>query len=162
MLYRGGKPCLKPEVKNPLKRCNAPGSRRCNCPAEMCTRLLVTKSGFSLLEISIPPDFVSQRPRSNICDGQTLSEDAIPEVEEKVRSHVTEAHLHNLNLKLVLEDWVRNQPIPKHKQEGILQETPNHYNQGYFPTTKDLRNVAQQAIMQSRSSCFDQVCTTCQ
>ena len=79
-----------------------------------------------------------------------LCQRMLPEVEEKVRSHVTEAHLHNLNLKLVLEDWVRNQLIPKHKQEGILQETPNHYNRGYFPTTKDLRNVAQQAIMQSR------------
>jgi len=71
---------------------------------------------------------------------------------------------HQLMLPVIkgLEDWVRNQLIPKHRQEGILQETPNYYNWGYFPTTKDLRNVAQQAIMQSRCSCFDQACTKCQ
>ena len=98
-----------------------------------------------------PPDFASQikgHDPTSVMD--KLCQRMLPEVEEKVRSLVTEAHLHNLNLKLVLEDWVRNQLIPKHKQEGILQETPNHYNRGYFPTTKDLRNVAQQAIMQSR------------
>ena len=48
--FRGGKPRLKPEVKNPLKRHNAPGSRRCGCPAEIRARLMVTKSGLSLLE----------------------------------------------------------------------------------------------------------------
>ena len=81
----------------------------------------------------------------------------LPEVEEKVRLLVTESHLHNLHLKLVLDDWVKNHLIPKHKQEGVIQETPTQYDRAYFPTTKDLCNVAQQAIMQLRSSCFDQV-----
>ena len=54
--------------------------------------------------------------------------------------------------------WVKNHLIPKHKQEGVIQETPSQYDSAYFPTTKDLCNVAQQAVMQSRSSCFDQVC----
>ena len=58
---------------------------------------------------------------------------------------VIEAHLHSLNLRLVLEDWVKNELIPKHMQECILQETPDEYNRAYFPTTKVLRNVTQQA-----------------
>jgi len=104
--FRGGKPRLKPEVKNPLKRRNAPGSRRCNCPAELCTRLLVTNSGLSLLEISIPPiSFHKGHDPTSVMD--KLCQRMLPEVEEKVRSLVMEAHLHNLNLKLVLEDWVR-------------------------------------------------------
>ena len=78
-------------------------------------------------------------------------------VEEKVRLLVTESHLHNLHFKFVVDDWVKNHLIPKHKQEGVIQETPTQYDSAYFSTTKDLRNVAQQAIMQSRSSCFDQV-----
>ena len=41
--FRGGKLRLKPEVKNPLKRRNAPGSRRRGCPAEIRARLMVTK-----------------------------------------------------------------------------------------------------------------------
>ena len=81
-----------------------------------------------------------------------LCQRMLPEVEEKVRMLVTEAHLHNLHLKLVLVDWVKNHLIPKHEQEGVM------YDRAYFPTTKNLRNVAQQAVMQSRSSCFDQVC----
>ena len=155
--FRGGKPRLKPEVKNPLKRRNAPGSRRCGCPAEIRTRLMVTKSGLSLLEVTIPPILLHKGhdPRS-VTD--KLCHRMLPEVEEKVRLLVTEAHLHNLHLKLVLDDWVKNHLIPKHKQEGVIQETPSQYDRAYFPTTKDLRNVAQQAVMQSRSSCFDQVC----
>ena len=121
--FRGGKPRLKPEVKNPLKRRNAPGSRRRNCPAEMCTRLLVTKSGLSLLEVSIPSISLHKgHDPTSVTD--KLCQRMLPEVEEKLRSVVTEAHLHNLNLKLVLKDWVKNQLIPKHKREGIIQETP--------------------------------------
>ena len=33
--FRGGNQHLKPEVKNPLKHHNVPGSRRCGCPGEM-------------------------------------------------------------------------------------------------------------------------------
>ena len=155
--FRGGKPRLKPEVKNPLKRRNAPGSRRCGCPAEIRTRLMVTKSGLSLLEVTIPPILLHKgHDPTSVTD--KLCHRMLPEVEEKVRLLVTEAHLHNLHLKLVLDDWVKNHLIPKHKQEGVIQETPSQYDRAYFPTTKDLRNVAQQAVMQSRSSCFDQVC----
>ena len=63
----------------------------------------------------------------------------LPEVEEKVRLRVTEAHLHNLHLKLVLDDWVKNHLIPIGViQEGVIQETPSEYDRTYFPTTKDL------------------------
>ena len=155
--FRGGKPRLKPEVKNPLKRRNAPGSSRCGCPAEIRTRLMVTKSGLSLLEVTIPPILLHKgHDPTSVTD--KLCHRMLPEVEEKVRLLVTEAHLHNLHLKLVLDDWVKNHLIPKHKQEGVIQETPSQYDRAYFPTTKDLCNVAQQAVMQSRSSCFDQVC----
>ena len=154
--FRGGKPRLKPEASNPLRRRNAPGSRRCNCPAEVRTRLLATKSGLSLLEVSIPPISLHKgHDPSSVTD--KLCQRMLPEVEEKVMLLVMEAHLHSLNLRLVLEDWVKNELIPKHKQEGVLLETPDEYNRAYFPTIKDLRNVAQQAIMKSRSSCFDQV-----
>ncbi len=51
--FRGGKPRLKPEVKNPLKRQNAPGSRRIICPAQIRTWLIVTTASCSLLEVSV-------------------------------------------------------------------------------------------------------------
>ena len=44
---------------------------------------------------------------------------------KKAKLLVSETHIHNLNLKLVFEDWVRNELIPKHKREGIIQETPS-------------------------------------
>ena len=154
--FRGGKPRLKPEVKNPLKRHNAPGSRRCGCPAEIRARLMVTKSGLSLLEVTIPPISL-HKGHDPTAVTDKLCQRMLPEVEEKVRLLVTESHLHNLHFKLVVDDWVKNHLIPKHKQEGVIQETPTQYDRAYFPTTKDLRNAAQQAIMQSRSSCFDQV-----
>ena len=139
--FRGGKPRLKPEVKNPLKRRNAPGSRRCGCPAEICTRLMVTKSGLSLLEVTIPPILLHKgHDPTSVTD--KLCHRMLPEVEEKVRLLVTEAHLHNLHLKLVLDDWVKNHLIPKHKQEvfqllsriSVIQETPSQYDRAYFPT----------------------------
>lgn len=58
--FRAEKPHLKLEVKNPLKRHNAPGSRRCSCPVEIHT--MQAKSGLSLLEVTMPPIFTSQRP----------------------------------------------------------------------------------------------------
>ena len=149
--FRGGKPCLKPEMKNPLKCCNVPGSRQRGCLAEIRTRLMVTKSDLFLLEVTIPPILLHKgHDPTSVTD--KLCHRMLTEVEERVRLLITEAHLHNLHLKLVLNDWVKNHLIPKHKQEGVLQETPSQYDRAYFPMTKDLRNVAQQAVMQSRSS----------
>ena len=154
--FRGGKARLKPEIKNPLKRRNAPGSRRVNCPAQLQTRLLVTKSGLSMLEINVPLISCHKgHDPSSVTD--KLCQRMLPEVEEKVKSLVSEAHLHNLSLKLTLEDWVRRELIPKKKEEGVLLETPSQYDRAYFPTKKDLCNVVQHTIIQQRSSCFDQV-----
>ena len=84
-----------------------------------------------------PSNFTSQRPQSHICD--KVCQRMLPEVEEKVRLCVTEAHLHNLHLKLVLDDWVKNHLIPIGViQEGVIQATPSGYDRTYFPTTKDL------------------------
>ena len=61
-----------------------------------------------------------------------------------------------MSLKLVVHDWVTKILIPKQLQDGILNELPNPYNRAYFPTKKDLRNVAHRAIVKRRNSLFDQ------
>lgn len=147
---------MKPEINNPVKRRNAPGSFKCQCPAEIHTRLLATACGIHLLEVTIPNSTLHKgHDCSSVVD--QLSQKVLPEVEEKIRMLVTDVHLSHLNLKLVLEDWVNSELIPQHQKEGKLVERPSQFNRSYFPTNKDLRNAVHKAIMHSRGSCFDQV-----
>ena len=147
---------MKPEISNPVKRRNAPGSFKCQCPADIHTRLLATSCGIHLLEVIIPNSSLHKgHDRSSVVD--QLSQRVLPEVEEKIRMLVTDVHLNHLNLKLVLEDWVNSELIPQHQKEGKLVERPSQFNRSYFPTNKDLRNAVHKAIMCSRGSCFDQV-----
>ena len=97
---------------------------------------MVTKSGLSLLEVTILLTLLHKGHDSTSVTDK-LCHRMLPEVEEKVRLLVTEAHFHNLHLKLVLDDWVKNHLIPKQKQEGVIQETTSQYDRAYFPTTKD-------------------------
>ena len=52
--YRVGQPYMKPEINNPVKWHNAPGSFQYQYPAEIYMRLLVTACGIHLLEVMIP------------------------------------------------------------------------------------------------------------
>ena len=51
--HRGGQPRYKKEIEDPLLRRNAPGSRKCGCPATMKIRVLQTNTEH-ILEISLP------------------------------------------------------------------------------------------------------------
>ena len=73
--FRSVKPHLKPEVKNPLKRCS---SRQCGCPAEICTKL-ITKSGLSLPSLQFY--FHKGHDPASVTD--KLCHRMLPEVEEK-------------------------------------------------------------------------------
>ena len=81
----------------------------------------------------------------------------LPEVEERVGSLISDVHINRLTLKLVLDDCIENELIPRHIREGIIAEIPHPYNRSYHPTKRDLQNMVQAAILKQRSSLFDQV-----
>ena len=81
----------------------------------------------------------------------------LTEVEERVNLLVTEIHINQLTLKLVLEDWIQSELIPQHLREGIISEYPNQFNRSYYPTKRDIQNLVQGAILKQRNSLFDQV-----
>ena len=81
----------------------------------------------------------------------------LPEVEEKVSSLISDVHINRLTLKLVLDDWIETDLIPRHLREGTISEPPNEFNRSYYPTKRDMQNLVQAAIFKQRNSLFDQV-----
>ena len=79
----------------------------------------------------------------------------VVEAESKIEELVRDIRLNLVSLKLVMYDWVTKILIPKQIQEGILTEPPKPFNRTYFPTKKDLHNVAHRAIVKRRDSLFD-------
>ena len=57
--------------------------------------------------------------------------------------------------KLTIQYWVKNELIPQHLHEGILEQPLQPFSCSYFPTNKDLRNMAHHATMKRRHSLFD-------
>jgi hypothetical protein len=56
--HRGGQPRHKKEVRDPLQRRSAPGSRKCGCTAKMVYRILEAE-GEQILEVVFPAAEVS-------------------------------------------------------------------------------------------------------
>lgn len=153
--FRGGKGRLKAEIENPLKRRNAPGSRCCTCPAVIRTRLLVIGDDTEILEVNVPLSSAHENHTPTSITDQ-LCNKPLPEIENKIKSLVNDVRLTPISLKMAIQDWVRKELIPQHLNDGILERPPQPFNRSYFPTNKDLRNIAHEAIVKRRCSLFDQ------
>lgn len=153
--FRGGKGRLKPEVKDPLKRRNAPGSRCCECPAAIRTRLLLLASSLQILEIQVPLSSAHQNHDPTSIPDQ-LCNKPLPEIESKIESLINDVRLSPVSLRMAIQDWVKKELIPLHLSNGTLEHPPQLFNRSYFPTNKDLRNIARHAIVKRRNSLFDQ------
>jgi len=152
---RAGKARLKPEVNDPLKRRSAPGSRCCECPAAIYCRLLTLSTQQQILEIQLPMQN-AHKNHDPLSITDQLCKKPVEEIEEKIEELVRDTRLNLVSLKLVVHDWVTKTLISKQLQVGILNELPSPYDRAYFPTKKDLRNVAHCAIVKRRNSLFDQ------
>ena len=54
-----------------------------------------------------------------------------------------------------LKTWVERELIPKHLQDGVIDEQPSQYNRAYYLNTEDIRVMVKKTIAQERNS-FDQ------
>ena len=149
---RGGKGRIRPETVE-VKR-NTPGSTKLGCAATLRARLLSTKKG-EILEVTVPrysahcghdvgslPDLLTHKP--------------LPEIEKKVETLVRHSRLSQISLHLALNDWIKNELIPEHIQNGILTHTPHEHDRRYFPTSTDLRVMTRKALYNIRNGLFDQ------
>ena len=64
-------------------------------------------------------------------------------------SLVNDVRLTPISLKMSIQDWVNKTLIPCHLTSGILEQPPQPFNRSYFPTNKDLRNMAHRAIVKT-------------
>ncbi|XP_065891799.1 uncharacterized protein [Dysidea avara] len=152
---RAGNGRCKPEVDDPLKRRSAPGSRCCECPAAIYCRLLTLSTQQQILEVQLPMRN-AHKNHDPLSITDQLCNKPVEDIEKKIEELVRDTRLNLVSLKLVVHDWVTKILIPKQLQDGILNELPNPYNRAYFPTKKDLRNVAHRAIVKRRNSLFNQ------
>lgn len=111
--FRGGKGRLKAEVKDPLKRRNAPGSRCCECPAVIRTRLLLLTSNIEILEVQVPLPSAHQNHTPTSIPDQ-LCNKPLPEIESKIESLINDVRLTPVSLKMAIQDWVKKELIPQH------------------------------------------------
>ena len=54
---------------------------------------------------------------------------------------------------LAVKEWVNQELIPCHLQQGVLINRPSILDRRYFPTVEDLRNMSRHAINKIRSRC---------
>ena len=47
---------------------------------------------------------------------------------------------------LAVKEWVNQELIPRHLQQGVLATQPNEFDRRYFPTVEDLRNMTSTKI----------------
>ena len=154
--HRAGKPRLKTEAKDALKRRNAPGSKLIGCSACIFTRLICVEGKHTILQVTMPKlaaHLSIHDPRS-IEDQLTLK--PLQEIKEKVGELVEFQLMKQINLKISLFHWVKHELIPKHIKEGKISKEPSSYNRAYYPTNEDLRYLAQQAILEQRDHMQDQ------
>ena len=153
--FRAGNGRLKPEKDDPLLRRSAPGSKCMGCPAKIHTRLLLLKNGIEVLEVKIP--LLSVHKEHDPSSAAVLiCLRPLPEIEEKVKSLVQQAYLRQVTLKLTIEDWVEHELIPQHLTKEIIQQKPSRLNRVYYPNRRDIRNMSRKAIIEQRTSKFDQ------
>ncbi len=108
--FRGGKGRLKAEVKDPLKRRNAPGSRCCECPAVLHTRLLLLTNSIEILEVQVPLPSAHQNHTPTSIPDQ-LCNKPLPEIESKIESLINDVRLTPVSLKMAIQDWVKKELI---------------------------------------------------
>lgn len=152
---RGGEGKFKPLKLSKKNRCSI-GSRRCGCKALLQIRLLTISDGSTTLEIKVPTidaHLPTHNP-SSITDQMCLK--PLPELETKVLELVQESLLSQRALRMSLKTWVERELIPKHLQDGIIDEQPSQYNRAYYPNAEDVRVMVKKAIAQERNSMFDQ------
>ena len=149
---RGGKGRIRPgtvEVK-----CNTPGSTKLGCTATLQALLLSTEKG-EILEVTVPrysahcghhigslPDLLIHKP--------------LPEIEKKVERLVRHSRLSQINLHLAVNDWIENELIPEHIENGILTHVPHKHDRRYFPTSTDLRVMTRKVLFNIRNGLSDQ------
>ena len=139
---RGGKGRIRPETVE-VKH-NTPGFTKLECAATLRARLLSTEKG-EILEVTVPkysthcghdvrslPDLQTHKP--------------LPEIEKKVETLVRHSRLSQISLHLALNDWIKNELIPEHIQNGILTHTPHEHDRQYFPKSTDLRVMTRKAL----------------
>lgn len=152
---RGGEGKIKPLKLSKKNRCSI-GSRRCGCKAVLQIRLLTISDGSMALEIKFPT-IDAHLPIHNplsITDQMCLK--PLPELENKVLEFVQESLLNQRALRMSLKTWVERELIPKHLQNGVIDEQPSQYNRAYYPNPEDIRVMVKKAIAQERNSMFDQ------
>ena len=152
---RGGEGKFKPLKLSKKNRCSI-GSRRYGCKAVLHIRLLTISDGSTALEIKVPTidaHLPTHNP-SSITDQMCLK--PLPELESKVLELVQESLLGQRALRMSLKTWVERELIPRHIQDGVIDEQPSQYNRAYYPNAEDIRVMVKKAITQERSSLFDQ------
>ena len=80
----------------------------------------------------------------------------LPELENKLLELVQESLLSQRALRMSLKTWVEGELIPKHLQDGVIDEQPSLYNRVYYPNAEDIRVTVKKAVAQEHNSMFDQ------
>ena len=71
-------------------------------------------------------------------------------------SLVTHSHLSQISLMLAVKEWVNQELIPRHLQQGVLNSRPSQFDRRYFPTVDDLRNMTRHTVKNIRNNMLDQ------
>ena len=121
---RGGKGRIRPGTVEVQR--NSPGSTELGCTATLRARLLSTEKG-EILEVTVPrysahcghdigslPDLLIHKP--------------LPEIEMKVERLVRYSRLSQISLHLAVNDWIENELIPEHIENGILTHMPHKHD----------------------------------
>ena len=85
-----------------------------------------------------------------------LTHKPLPEIEKKVESLVRHSRLSQISLHLAVNDWIRNELIPKHLQNRVLTQPPQENDRRYFPTSTDFRVMMRKSLYNIRNGLFDQ------
>ena len=149
---RGGKGKIRPETVE--VKCNTPGSTKLGCTATLWAWLLSTEKG-ETLEVRVLrysaycghnvgslPDLLTHKP--------------LPEIEKKVERLVRHSRLSQTSSHLSLNNWINNELIPEHIENGIPTHMPHKHDQWYFPTSADLRIMTRKILFNIRNGLFDQ------
>ena len=154
--HRGGKARYKKgSDKENVKPRNAPGTRLTECKATINIRLLKLESGDQILYVSFP--LLSAHTGHTPCSIADLhSFKPLPEIVSRVESLVTHSHLSQISLMLAVKEWVNQELIPRHLQQGVLTNRPSEFDRRYFPTVEDLRNITRHTVNKIRNNMLDQ------
>ena len=59
---------------------------------------------------------------------------------------------------LAVKEWVNQELIPRHIEQGILTNRPTDFDRRYFPTVEDFRNMTRHtpAVNKIRNNMLDQ------